>query len=231
MDGNGRWALQQGLSRVEGHRKGVDAVRLTVHACLEKKIPYLSLFAFSSENWARPPEEVNYLMQLFMDSIEKEMTHLHERGVRVRFLGERSKLSALLQACMESIETLTANNTNLTLNLALNYGGRWDILETTKILARRVAEEGLSLDAIDESLFSSMLSTDRMPDPDLLIRTSGELRISNFFLWQAAYSELYFTEVHWPDFTLDDFEKALTCFAARFRRYGKTSAQVDNHHV
>ncbi len=231
MDGNGRWALQQGLSRVEGHRKGVGAVRLTVNACLEKKIPYLSLFAFSSENWARPPEEVNYLMQLFIDSIEEEMTHLHERGVRVRFLGERSQLSEILQACIESIEALTAKNTNLTLSLALNYGGRWDIIEATKILAQRAAEGSLSPDAIDETLFSSMLSTDCMPDPDLLIRTSGELRISNFFLWQAAYSELYFTDIHWPDFTLDDFEKALTCFSARFRRYGKTSLQVDNHHV
>ena len=232
MDGNGRWAAARGLPRVEGHRMGVESVRVSIDACLKNKIPHLSLFTFSSENWARPIEEVDYLMQLFFESIEREMDLLNEKGVCVRFIGDRSRLSDILQTCMQSLETLTANNCDLILNIAMNYGGRWDIVQAARKLARRAVDGDFLPEAINDTLFASMLNTAGLPDPDLLIRTSGECRISNFFLWQLAYTELYFTEMYWPDFTASDFDKALTCFAMRKRRYGKTSEQlVDINHV
>ncbi len=232
MDGNGRWATHRGLPRVEGHRMGVEAVKLTVEACLKKKIPILSLFTFSTENWSRPAEEVDFLMQLFIESIAREMDSLHEKGTRVCFFGDRTQLTDILQTCIQSVETLTASNDCFVLNVMMNYGGRWDIVQAARALAHRVVDGALAPEDIDEGLFATMLSTQGLPDPDLLIRTSGELRISNFFLWQLAYSELYFSEVYWPDFTASEFEKALDNFASRIRRYGKTSSQeVEMNHV
>jgi undecaprenyl diphosphate synthase len=226
MDGNGRWAENQGLPRVEGHRSGVEAVRAMVETCLKKKISTLSLFAFSRENWARPAEEVNFLMDLFIESLDRELDALHEQGVRWVFIGNRAELSDVLQAAMQSVEQHTENNQVLTLNIVINYGGRWDIVQAARMLAARVQTGDLLLEDINEDVFSDTLATRQLPEPDLFIRTSGERRISNFFLWQLAYSELYFTDIYWPDFTADEFEQALTWFASRERRYGKTSKQV-----
>ena len=221
MDGNGRWAENQGLPRIEGHRLGVEAVRGMVETSLKKKISTLSLFAFSRENWARPVEEVNFLMDLFIESLDRELDALHEQGVRLRFMGNRSELNDILQTAMQSVEQHTETNQVLTLNIVINYGGRWDITQAARVLAERVQSGELSLDDINEDVFSGVLATHDLPDPDLFIRTSGECRISNFFLWQLAYSELYFTDILWPDFTKDEFEHALTWFASRERRYGK----------
>jgi undecaprenyl diphosphate synthase len=226
MDGNGRWAESQGLLRVEGHRVGVDVVKQMVQICLEKRIAVLSLFAFSCENWSRPSEEVNFLMELFMVAIERELTQLHEHGVCLRFIGDRSRLTSLLQVQMASAELLTVKNQALCLNIAVNYSGRWDVVQAVRTLAERVRDGQLSCSDIDEALFSDCLSTHALPDPDLLIRTSGEQRISNFFLWQLAYSELYFTEKYWPEFTADEFERAINAFSHRERRYGLISRQL-----
>lgn len=225
MDGNGRWALERGLTRVQGHRQGLDTVRMVVKECLDYGIPILSVFAFSSENWSRPAEEVGYLMQLFMDTIEQDMTELAEQGVCVRFLGERKALSSPLQSGMEAIEALTATNHALILNVVINYGGRWDIVQAAQRLAVEVLQGNLLPDAIDESVFTEQLATNTLPDPDLFIRTSGELRISNFFLWQLAYTEFYFSMRNWPDFDRAEFKCALDSFASRSRRYGAI------HHV
>ena len=227
MDGNGRWALARGLPRVEGHRMGVQAVRHVVDECLKQAIPVLSLFTFSSENWSRPSDEIDYLMQLFIDTLQGEMDALHEQGVSVRFLGDSTALSTVLQACMNSVQELTSNNQRLILNVVINYGGRWDIVQAAQSLARYVQAGQLTPEEIDETLFSSALQTKGLPDPDFVIRTSGELRISNFLLWQLAYSELYFSTVCWPDFSVDEFKVALTSFSSRDRRYG---AVMSNAH-
>ena len=226
MDGNGRWAEARGLPRVEGHRAGVEAIRAIVKACPEKKVSVLSVFAFGQENWARPKEEVNFLMDLFLQSLDKEMAELHAEGVRLKFIGARDALDDMLQTLMRSAEALTANNQTLQLNIVMNYSGRWDIIEATRTLAQRVQAGDLQLSELDEAVFSNTLATSGLPEPDLLIRTSGEQRISNFFLWQLAYSELYFTPVAWPEFTPSEFEKALAWFVSRERRYGKTSEQM-----
>ncbi len=226
MDGNGRWAENQGLPRLEGHRLGVEAVRAMVETCLKKKISTLSLFAFSRENWARPVEEINFLMDLFIESLDRELDALHEQGVRLMFMGNRSELSDVLQTAMQSVEQHTENNQVLMLNIVINYGGRWDIIQATRVLAERVLSGDLLLEDIREDVFSDTLATRQLPEPDLFIRTSGECRISNFFLWQLAYSELYFTDIYWPDFTAKEFDHALTWFASRERRYGKTSKQL-----
>lgn len=232
MDGNGRWASRKGLLRVEGHRAGVDTVKAIIQCCLKKNISILSLFAFSSENWARPEAEVEFLMDLFLQALNKEVAELDKQGVALRFTGCRDGLSPVLQDKMRKTEALTAANNRLVLNIVINYGGRWDIIQATKKIAGLVLEEALPIDAIDESLFTKYLGTDDLPDPDLFIRTSGEHRISNFFLWQLAYTELYFSEVHWPEFTADEFEKALTSYSQRERRYGKTSSQlIENDNV
>lgn len=228
MDGNGRWAENQGLPRLEGHRLGVEAVRGMVEICLKKKISILSLFAFSRENWARPVEEVNFLMDLFIESLDRELDALHEQGVRLMFIGNRSELSELLQTAMQSVEQHTQNNQVLVLNIVINYGGRWDIVEAARALAERVQSGALSLEDMSEHVFTEALATRQLPEPDLFIRTSGESRISNFFLWQLAYTELYFTDIHWPDFTKEAFEDALIWFASRERRYGKISKQLMN---
>jgi undecaprenyl diphosphate synthase len=221
MDGNGRWAERQGLPRIEGHKAGVDSVKKMIRHCMAKKIPYLSLFAFSSENWARPVEEVNFLMELFLESLRKELPELNEHGIRIRFTGDRSLLSSMLQTQMQEAEILTAANQQLVLNIVVNYGGKWDIVNAAKKIAQAVAEGKLALDEVNESHFASNLDTVGLPDPDLLIRTSGELRISNFFLWQLAYTELYFTEVSWPDFGEQELDLALDSFNRRKRRFGQ----------
>ena len=227
MDGNGRWAENRGLERIEGHRAGVDAVRTVIQCCLKKKIAVLSLFAFSSENWARPAMEVDFLMQLFLHALNREIQELHQQGVRVRFSGDRSRLSEALCAEMHEAEGLTANNHHLILNFALNYGGKWDIVQAAKALAAHVSEGVISIEQIDEQVFEQRLNTFDLPNPDLFIRTSGEQRISNFFLWQLAYTELYFSEVNWPDFSESEFEKVLACYSRRQRRYGQTEKQLN----
>ncbi|MDX2345898.1 MAG: polyprenyl diphosphate synthase [Legionella sp.] len=226
MDGNGRWAEAQGLPRVAGHRAGVEAIRNIVEACPEKNISVLSVFAFGQDNWARPEKEVNFLMALFLESLQREITELHEKGVRLRVIGERQGLDDALKTLIQSVESLTENNQTLHLNIMMNYSGRWDIMQATRQLAHQVQSGEVQPDDIDEALFSGMLSTAAFPEPDMLIRTSGELRISNFFLWQLAYAELYFTPVAWPEFTKAEFDKALDWFASRERRYGKTSQQI-----
>lgn len=230
MDGNGRWADQRGLQRVEGHRVGVQSVRVAIQACLRRNIPVLSLFAFSSENWLRPSDEVDYLMQLFLEFVELEIDELHEKGVALRFIGDRARLPDIVQTTIASIEALTKNNQALTLNILMSYGGRWDIVQAAKAFAAQVLSGQHQLDDLDEALFSTLMSTYPLPDLDLLIRTSGELRISNFYLWQSAYTELYFTELLWPDFSQEAFDEALANFSARKRRYGKTNQQWSHQH-
>lgn len=232
MDGNGRWAENRGLPRSEGHRVGVDVVKTIVKECVKKHINVLSVWAFGSENWSRPTAEVDFLMQLFVEALKRELDELCEEGVCLRFTGDRSQLSPELQAQMKTAEQLTVTNTKLTLNVVINYGGKWDIVQVAKKLASQVKEGSLSLDDINERTFAQLLDTYGLPDPDLFIRTSGEQRISNFFLWQLAYTELYFSPVSWPDFTASEFESALNSFGSRERRYGKTSKQLaENHDV
>lgn len=232
MDGNGRWAECRGLPRSEGHCAGVDVVKSIVKACVEKKIKVLSVWAFGSENWSRPEKEVNFLMQLFIQALTREIAELHENGVHLRFTGNRAQLAPELREQMKMAEKLTANDTSLILNVVINYGGKWDIVQAAKSLASRVADGDMSVDDIDEKSFAAQLAISDLPSPDLFIRTGGELRISNFFLWQLAYTELYFSDVFWPDFTVEEFDNALTCFSSRERRYGKTSKQLsENNHV
>jgi undecaprenyl diphosphate synthase len=223
MDGNGRWAESQGLLRIEGHKAGVESVRKMIRACMEKKVACLSLFAFSSENWARPVDEVSFLMELFIESLRRELSELSQNGVRMCFTGDRSLLSPTLQQQMREAESVTADNTQLTLNIVVNYGGKWDLVTAAKKAAQAIVQGQLTLDELDEARFTSYLDTANLPEPDLFIRTSGELRISNFFLWQLAYTELYFTEVHWPDFGEEELEKALASFSKRKRRFGQIS--------
>jgi undecaprenyl diphosphate synthase len=232
MDGNGRWAEQRGLPRVEGHRAGIGAVKKVVEYCLHMEIPALSLFAFSSENWARPENEVGFLMQLFIHALEKEIDELHQHQVRLLFTGDRQQLSLDLQTEMIQAEKLTADNNRLLLNVAVNYSGKWDIVQATKKIASEIQRGNFSIEDVDENIFSQFLNTTHIPDPDLFIRTSGEKRISNFFLWQLAYTELYFSEVHWPDFSAEEFERALVSFSQRERRYGQISKQIiEKKHV
>lgn len=221
MDGNGRWAQSRGLLRVEGHRAGAEAVKTIIRCCLQHQIPVLSLFAFSSENWSRPENEVGFLMQLFIEALGQEVQDLNQHGIRLQFVGDRKVLSPTLQEQMQIAESLTQNNKNLVLNIVVNYGGKWDLVQAVKAIAKKVAAAELSVEDINESILSQSLSTFGLPDPDLLIRTGGEQRLSNFFLWQLAYTELYFAEVYWPDFSAAEFEKALASFGRRERRYGK----------
>ena len=226
MDGNGRWAESRGLPRFEGHRTGVGVVKTVVRCCLQKNIAVLSLFAFSSENWARPATEVNFLMELFIASLKHELPELHSNGVSLRFTGDRSLLSSVLCREIDVAEKQTASNSRLILNVAVNYGGKWDIVQAAKTLAARVAQGKMTLEQIDETAVANCLSTYGLVDPDLFIRTSGEQRISNFFLWQLSFTEFYFTDVPWPDFTESEFEKALDAYNQRERRYGQTSQQL-----
>lgn len=226
MDGNGRWALAQGGLRADGHRAGVKAVRTVVEECVRRGIGALTLFAFSSENWHRPRDEVMGLMSLFVESLEAEISELHARGVRLRFIGERAELDARLRASMASSEQKTADNERLSLQVALSYGGRADILTAARRLALQVERHQLLAAQIDEATFAAALALGGLPDPDLFIRTGGEQRISNFLLWNLAYTELYFTDRLWPDFDAAAFEEALRHFAVRQRRFGLTGEQV-----
>ncbi|WP_454782851.1 isoprenyl transferase [Legionella sp. WA2022007384] len=223
MDGNGRWAESRGLPRIEGHKAGVESVKKMIRCCMTKAIPCLSLFAFSSENWSRPAEEVNFLMELFLESLRKELPELDQHGIHLRFTGDRSLLSPVLQKQMQEAELLTAKNEQLILNVVVNYGGKWDLVNAAKKITKEVLNGELKVDDINETSFARYLDTVGLPDPDLFIRTSGELRISNFFLWQLAYTELYFTEVHWPDFGEHELELALAAFNKRKRRFGQIS--------
>ncbi len=231
MDGNGRWAESRGLPRSEGHAAGVDAVKTTVKTCVDNGIKVLSVWAFGSENWARPEKEVNFLMQLFVQVLIEEINELHQQGVRLCFTGNRAGLGSVLRENMQMAESLTVNNDQLIMNIVMNYGGKWDIVQAAKTLASQVAEGCLSLEQIDEKTFACQLSACHLPDPDLFIRTGGEKRLSNFFLWQLAYTELYFTDVYWPDFTRDEFEKALGSYGSRERRFGKTSSQLIDQNI
>ena len=226
MDGNGRWANAKGLSRVAGHKKGVDAVKGLIKGCLEHEIPYLSIFAFSSENWSRPATEVSALMELLANALVNQTKKLNENGVRLSIMGDISKLDPKIQKlARESIEA-TQHNSRLNFCVAINYGGRWDIVNAARSLAADVSNGKLQPDEIDESCFAARLSTAGIPDPDLYIRTSGEYRISNFMLWQAAYSEFYFVDTLWPDFDEDAFTEALYRYTHRDRRYGAAIDKV-----
>ena len=225
MDGNGRWAAARGLARSAGHKAGLAPVRLCVEECARRGIEALTLFAFSSENWLRPAAEVASLMDLFVDALDKEVTELDAKGVRVRFIGARRNLSVRLQARIAGAEARTAANQRLKLQLAVSYGGRWDIVQAAQRLARECASGGLRPEEISEARFAGALELAGLPEADLLIRTGGEQRVSNFLLWEAAYAELYFTPRLWPDFALGDFEEALQYFASRERRFGQTRAQ------
>ena len=227
MDGNGRWARARGKKRHAGHRAGVKSVRATVEAAAERGVSYLTLFAFSSENWRRPQEEVSSLMGLFLEALRREVAELHRNNVRLRFIGALEQLSESLQAKIRAAEDKTAGNTGLVLNVAVAYGGRWDIVNAAQAVASRVARGELSAKDVDEGAIAGALQLGDMPDPDLLIRTGGEQRISNFLLWNIAYAELWFTDVLWPDFNKQHFDAALAAFGAKQRRYGHTGEQVE----
>jgi len=226
MDGNGRWAKKRFMPRVLGHRAGVDAARKIVKCCAQKKIAALTLFAFSSENWQRPEEEVSFLMELFLSSLEHEVKSLHENNVRVRFIGNRSRFHSALCQKMTEVEQLTGHNSGLTLVIAIDYGGQWDITQSVQQIARDIEAGRITSADVTSKLISEKLSFSDLPDPDLFIRTSGELRISNFMLWQLAYSELYFTDILWPDFNEIELDNALHHFAKRERRFGFSSEQL-----
>jgi undecaprenyl diphosphate synthase len=226
MDGNGRWARSRGMPRSAGHRASVKVVRRVVEACIRRNVRYLTLFAFSSENWRRPPDEVGLLMKLMLEALAREVVDLHENRVRMKFLGDRTVLGTDIARTMEQAETLTQDNTGLVLCVAFAYGGRWDIAQACRSLAAEVAGGRLRPEEIDEAHIASRLALAGIPDPDLLIRTGGELRISNFLLWNLAYAELYFTDVLFPEFGAAELDAALEFFARRERRFGKTSAQI-----
>jgi undecaprenyl diphosphate synthase len=226
MDGNGRWAKRRALPRHLGHRAGVKAVRAAVEGCARRGVEALTLFAFSSENWRRPEEEVTRLMELFVESMEKEVDELHGNGIRLRFVGDLAALKPHLRESIAAAEARTARNRRMTLHVAISYGGRWDIVQAVRGLAARVAAGEIAPDAIDEGLISRALVLAEAPDPDLFIRTGGEHRISNFLLWNLAYTELYFCDCLWPDFDDAEIERAFRHFAARQRRFGLTGDQV-----
>jgi undecaprenyl diphosphate synthase len=223
MDGNGRWAKQRFLPRIAGHKRGAEAVRNTVRACGERGIEYLTLFAFSSENWRRPAEEVSFLMQLFVAALQQEVSKLHENGVRFKVIGDLSRFEPELVRLIRDAELLTRDNHRLTLTIAANYGGRWDILQAANRLLREKPELA---SGFGESDLAPYLSLSYAPEPDLFIRTGGEQRISNFVLWQLAYTELYFTDLLWPDFDASALDKAIASYQQRERRFGRTSEQL-----
>ena len=226
MDGNGRWARSRGLPRIAGHRSSIKVVRKIVAECGERKVRYLTLFAFSSENFRRPPDEVGMLMGLFLDALVREVADLHRKAVRLRFIGDRASLGSELVRRMTDAEALTAPNTGLTLMVAVAYGGRWDIAQACRALAHGVATGEIQAADITEERIAAGLALAGVPDPDLMIRTGGEQRISNFLLWNLAYTELYFTEVLWPEFSIAHLDAAFNQFTQRERRFGKTSAQI-----
>jgi undecaprenyl diphosphate synthase len=226
MDGNGRWAEARGLARHAGHKEGVRPVRMCIEECARRGIAALTLFAFSSENWQRPTVEVTGLMQLFLDAMDREVADLHKNKVRLRFIGDRHALSVKLQARMAASEELTAANPGLNLQVAVSYGGRWDIVQAARRVAAEVASGALRAEDVDEQRLARELALATVPDPDLFIRTGGDHRISNFLLWNLAYTELHFCETLWPDFDVPHLENALRAFASRERRFGQTAEQL-----
>jgi undecaprenyl diphosphate synthase len=222
MDGNGRWAKRRMLPRVAGHRKGVEALRGVIRACGERGITHLTVFAFSSENWRRPQDEVTLLMELFLRALENEVAKLHESNIRFRVIGDVSGFSERIQTLIQDAEALTRDNTLLTFSVAANYGGRWDILQAI----RRMMAEGVGPEQVDEEALRRHLALADCPEPDLFIRTGGEQRISNFMLWQLAYTELHFTDTLWPDFDASALDHAIASYRKRERRFGRTSEQL-----
>ena len=225
MDGNGRWAARYGEPRHHGHRAGAESVRAAVETCARAGVESLTLFAFSSENWQRPAAEVKMLMELFMRVLERETDKLHENNIRLTVIGDRGRLSSRLQECCNAAESLTGQNTGMRLNIAASYGGRWDIAMAARRLASAVVAGERSLDSIDEEALGSEVCLHELPEPDLFVRTGGEQRISNFLLWQLAYTELYFTPVLWPDFDAEQMTLALEWFATRHRRFGQVGTE------
>lgn len=226
MDGNGRWAQKRYMPRAIGHQAGVKAVRKIVEYCAQQEIEVLTLFAFSSENWRRPQEEVSLLMNLFMATLQQEIEKLNRNNIRLRFIGDRSAFSQPLQNKMSEGETLTKDNTALTLTIAVNYGGRWDLCQAFQKITEKMMSGELEKQEITEALINRFLSTSDLPEPDLFIRTGGEQRVSNFLLWQLAYTEMYFTEALWPDFDQESLKEAIKSFQSRQRRFGHTGEQV-----
>ncbi|UFN68919.1 isoprenyl transferase [Vibrio alginolyticus] len=226
MDGNGRWAKSKGKPRVFGHKKGVNAVRKTVAAASKLGIKAMTLFAFSSENWRRPEEEVGLLMELFITVLSSEVKKLHKNNLRLRVIGDTSRFSERLQKKIVEAENLTAGNTGMVINIAANYGGKWDITEAAKTLALKARNGEIRVEDINEQLITEHLTMADLPEVDLLIRTSGECRISNFMLWQMAYAEMYFTPEYWPEFDEDSLVEAVTWFINRKRRFGCTGEQI-----
>lgn len=226
MDGNGRWATRRHLPRTAGHAKGVQAVRRVVEACGRRGVRYLTLFAFSSENWRRPADEVTLLMRLFVQALEREVGKLQEQGVRLHVVGDLSAFEPRLRELIEDAQARTAGNDRLHLTVAANYGGRWDILQATRAMLRSRPELAANPDAIDEAALSEHLSMAWAPEPDLFIRTGGEQRISNFLIWQLSYTELFFTDQYWPDIDATALDAAFEWYRTRERRFGRTSAQL-----
>jgi len=226
MDGNGRWAEARGVPRAAGHRAGLKPTRLVIRECAGRGVEALTLFAFSSENWKRPAAEISSLMSLFVDSLDREIDELHSNGVRVRIIGERKLLSVRLQTRIAAAEERTSRNGGLKLQIAVSYGGRWDIIQAAQKLARECSSGLIRPEEMDEARFAAALELAGLPDADLLIRTGGEQRISNFLLWNAAYAELYFSPVLWPDFDLAELEAAFAFFEGRERRFGRTQGQM-----
>ena len=227
MDGNGRWAKSRSQPRHTGHRAGVKSVRETVESAAKRGVKYLTLFAFSSENWQRPQQEVSRLMNLFLEALQREADELHRNNVRLRFVGARAQLRPKLVRKIDAAEQQTKENSGLTLIVAVAYGGRWDIVNAARQLASKVAAEKMTIEDIGDAVFAQELALSGVPDPDLLIRTGGEQRISNFLLWNLAYSELYFCDCLWPDFREQEFDEAMNFYGMRQRRYGHTSEQVE----
>jgi len=226
MDGNGRWAKQQHQPRFMGHRAGVKAVEEIVKHCIELDVKVLSLFAFSSENWRRPSKEVSLLMELFSLALKQQVKRLHKNNIRLQIIGELSQFSPSLQKQIQQSQQLTENNTGLTLNIAANYGGRWDVVQSVRKIADKVKKGELDVGEISEQMISDSLTTADLTEPDLFIRTGGEQRVSNFLLWQMAYTEFFFTDTLWPDFNATSLDKAIASFTQRERRFGQTSEQL-----
>jgi undecaprenyl diphosphate synthase len=226
MDGNGRWAKQKGLMRTFGHENGAKSVRTTIETCARLGVENLTLFAFSSENWNRPKFEIDTLMNLLLSTLKKELATIQKNNIKVKTIGDLSKLPEIIQKQILNAEALTVNNTRLTLTIALSYGSREEIVNAVKTISEKVKNNIISLDKIDDSIINEHLYTRNLPEVDLLIRTSGEHRISNFLLWQIAYAELYFTDILWPDFTEEHLYEAIISYQQRERRFGKTSEQI-----
>ncbi len=227
MDGNGRWAKQRGMPRIAGHRSGVKALRKIVEYASNQHIKALTVYAFSSENWQRPKQEVSLLMELFMSSLKQEINNLHSNNVRLRFIGNKNQFAEKLQRYIQDSEQLTEKNSGLQFNIAANYGGRWDIKHAVTQIVEQVQAGELQIDDITENSISACVELRDLPEPDLFIRTGGERRISNYLLWQLAYTELYFTDCLWPDFKRAEFEQALDWYRSRERRYGRISEQLE----